>query len=232
MKLAVVLDPHSRSHYDPAEQGVQADILLTDAPKKMHLTSNIRYKNMDALSKAIDDFYQASAEVKVPRHIDGCPCCIETNTIRLLLATPLRELAPDDLVSYAYSALLTVGDCSDYLYFLPRIIEISIREDSWWPDIEVTARAIHSTDLELWPLRRREALLLLLLAVIDHIVDSGSYWRIDGWLCAIARMGVNVRPHLAKIETNTAAVLQYFEDNAQCLKDGKLCNAFWELPND
>jgi hypothetical protein len=186
---------------------------------------------MVALNNAIDDFYLAFADVPIPRHIDGCPCCIDDKEIARILSTPLREIAPDDLASYAASAFLTVGDVSDYLYFLPRIMEISIRDDSWWPDIEVTARAIHATHLQEWPPKRREALIALVTSVIENIVDSGSHRQIDGWLCAIARMELDVRPHLEKIETNSAAVLHYFEDNAEGLKFGKLCNPFWELPN-
>jgi hypothetical protein len=189
-------------------------------------------RNMDALSNAIDDLYRAFADVATPRHIDGCPCCIDDKRLSVLIATPLRDLAPDDLASYASSALLTVGDVSDYLHFLPRILEISIRDISWWPDIEVTARAICSTDLQSWPPHRRQALLSFLDAVVDHIIDSGSHWRIDDWLCAIARMALDVRPYLARIERNPAAVLEYFEDNAECLQNGALCNPFWELPNE
>ena len=33
------------------------------------------------------------------------------------------------------------------------------------------------------------------------------------------------------IATSTESVLEYFGDNANCLQNGKLCNAFWELPN-
>src|SRR4029453_11039601 len=102
---------------------------------------------MDPLTKAIDDLYQAFSDAAVPRHVDGCPCCIDDKQIAHLLKTPLREIEPGDLSAYASSALLTVGDVSDFLYFLPRIVEISIRDDAWWPDIEVTARAIQSAGL-------------------------------------------------------------------------------------
>ncbi len=186
---------------------------------------------MHALSQAIDDFYRAFVDVPAPLHIDGCPCCIDNQRIPHLLSTPLREIAPDDLASYASSALLTVGDVSDYLYFLPRIMDISIRDESWWPDVEVTARAIHSTGLCSWPPNRHAALVSLLDAVIQNVIKSKAYWQIDGWLCAIARMELDVRPWLTMIEIDSAAVLHYFEDNAEDLKFGKLSNAFWELPN-
>ena len=187
---------------------------------------------MTTLTDAIDYFYREFADIAIPHHIDACPCCVNDKRIPLLLATPLRKIQPDDLTSYASSALLTVGDVPDYLYFLPRILEISILENSWWPDIEVTAKAINSTRLESWPKHRRDALTALLMAVIDEIVDSDNHDRIDPWICAIASMGFDVHPYLARIEKSPAAVLEYFEDNAGCLKNkGRLRNAFWELPN-
>lgn len=186
---------------------------------------------MLALTQAIDDFYRAFSDVTAPYHIHGCPCCIDNKRIQYLLSTPLRQLSPDDLSSYASSALLTVGEVSDYLFFLPRIMEISILDESWWPDIEVTGRAIHSTQLQDWPSHRREALVILLNAVMQNVIESKAYWQIDGWLCAIARIGFDVRLYLAMIEKDSAAVLHYFEDNAEDIKDGKLGNAFWELPN-
>jgi hypothetical protein len=187
---------------------------------------------MSPLEVAIDRLYLAFADIAPPRHIDGCPCCIEAKQIPVLLATPLRSIVANELASYASSALLTVGEVPDYLYFLPRILEISVFDDSWWPDIEVTARAIHSTSLQSWPTVRIDALTLLLRAVIDDAIASCRYSRIDGWLCAIARMSFDVRPYLAQIEKSPAAVLQYFEDNAECLKRNELSNAFWELPNE
>lgn len=186
----------------------------------------------DAINNAIDDLYRAFDDFAMPLRINACPCCIDDENIRRLLTTPLRDITSDDLSSYAASALLTVGDIEDYWYFLPRIMEISIRDDSWWPDIEVTARAIKSTKIHSWPQTKRDALISLLYAFIDFIVENGSHSRIDEWLCAIARMDIDVRPALAAVEKNSEAVLQYWRDNAECLKEGKLCNAFWDLPNE
>lgn len=173
---------------------------------------------MRALTQAIDDFYGAFSDVAIPRQIDGCPCCIDNERIAKLISTPLRDLAPADLTSYASSALLTVGNVSDYLFFLPRIMEISTLDETWWPNIEITARAIHSTQLTTWPSHRREALTTLLSAVMQNVIESQAYWRIDSWLCAIARMDFEVRTYLAMIARDSAAVLHFFEDNAEALK--------------
>ena len=186
---------------------------------------------MKTLDGAIDDLYIAFSDVSVPQHVDGCPCCIDQKRILKLLSTPLRKIKPEDLAPYASSALLTVGDVSDYLYFLPRIIEVSVTEPSRWPDIEVTAKAIRSTEVESWASTRRYALHAVLDSLFDHIIETRAYWNLDSWLCACAILGVEVRPYLHQIEIHPDAVLHYFEDNERCLKSGRLCNAFWELPN-
>lgn len=186
---------------------------------------------MNSLDKAIDEFYQTCSDLPVPLTIEGCPCCVDANEMERLVRTPLREIEPDDISTFASKALLTVGTVSDYLYFLPRILELSIRDEWWWPDIEITARAICSTSIPSWTVSRRESLIKLLNAAIDDILQSSQFIRLDEWLCAIARMGFDVRPFLSKIESNTDAVLVYWRDNAECLAEEKLCNAFWEVPN-
>jgi hypothetical protein len=185
---------------------------------------------MNALQQSIDQVYTAFADVPKPRAIDGCPCCVEDKEVDKLLTTPLREISPNDLASYASSAFLTVGSVADYLYLLPRILEISATDDTWWPDVEVTGRAIRSSRPDSWPLSRRIALQRMFAAVIENAVEMGEYYKLDGWMCAIARSGFEIAPHLEQIATSPAAVLAYFEDNAACLPERKLCNAFWELP--
>src|SRR5258708_1169187 len=186
---------------------------------------------MDSLAEAIEDVYRTFSDVPVPSEIAACPCCMTAEEVEVLLAKPLPELTPAELSSYSSSALLTVGDVSDYLYYLPRILEISIRDDAWWPDIEVSAKKIKMTDPGSWTPDRRETLFAFFYVAISHFVESKNYERLDDCMCAVAAMDFEVRPFLALIETDPAAVLEYFEDNAKCLNQGKLCNAFWELPN-
>lgn len=185
---------------------------------------------MNALQESIDEVYGAFADVSKPQAIDGCPCCIEGKEIDRLLVTPLREISPKDLAPYASSAFLTVGSIADYLYFLPRILEISATDYTWWPDVEVTGRAIRSSVPDSWPLPRRVALQRMFASVINDAIQTCEYYKIDGWICAIARSGFDVAPCLEQLAKSPEAVLAYFDDNAACLPGRKLCNAFWELP--
>jgi hypothetical protein len=187
---------------------------------------------MSALSQSIERLYSAFADVPKPRVIEGCPCCIDSKNIDSLLATPLRNIPSEDLWSYAFSAFLTVGGAADYPYFLPRILELSAADDRRMPDIEVTGRAIRSCDPDSWAPARRDALRCFLSTVIADAIERGEFDKLDGWLCAIGRMGFDVRPHLQQIEQVPAAVLAYFESNESSLRQHKrLSNAFWELPS-
>jgi hypothetical protein len=187
---------------------------------------------MSGLADAIEQLFAAFANVPKPHVIHGCPCCIDRKNIATLLVTPLREIRSRDLSSYAFSAFLTVGEASDYLYFLPRILEISAAEDVSAPDIEVTGRAVAACEPASWPSQRRDALRQFLFAVIGDAIVRGSFYKLDSWICAIARMGFEVGPHLVQLEKAPAAVLEYFKDNEGCLRrHNTLCNPFWELPS-
>jgi hypothetical protein len=185
---------------------------------------------MSTLEEAIKSLYEAFAIVPKPHHIDGCPCCIDRKEVGALLAKRLRDLTPDEVSPYASSAFLTVGEAADYLYFLPRILEITATEPSWWPSAVVTGQAIRTAKPETWTAGQRGALHGFLESVIGAAIEVGDYRVLDHWICAIARMGFDVQPFLEQVAKCPAAVLAYFEWNAECLPRNKLANAFWELP--
>ena len=183
------------------------------------------------LSSSIEDLYRAFSDIEIPRVIEGCPCCIDDKNIADLLSIPLREISPDTLATYASSAFLTVGEIADYLYFLPRIIEISITDRDWWPDFEVTARAIKDSGVQSWPGHRRDAHVSLLEAWMDDLIETEDVWGIDGLMCGVGRMELDVKPFLDRIQRRPAAVIAFWEENAASLQVGELSNEFWERPS-
>jgi hypothetical protein len=185
---------------------------------------------MSPLEDAIEGLYRAFRATPKPRHIDGCPCCIDRKEIGVLVGKSVRLITPQELSSYASSAFVTVGDVADYLYFLPRILEITATDSSWWPDPEVTGRAIRSANPDSWTDSQRTALYDYLKAVVSYALQPGHYHELDSWMCAIGRMKFDVRPFLNEIAKCPEAVLDYFETNADSLPRNKLANAFWELP--
>jgi hypothetical protein len=186
---------------------------------------------MSPLDKSIEQLYLAFASVPRPAAIDACPCCVpEDETCQLTAASNVRTISPPLLASYASSAFLTAGSVADYLYYLPRILDISATDDSWWPDPEVTGRAIKAAEPDEWHADQRSAVDSFFTAVIHASLNPDRHHLIDSWMCAIAKSGFAVQPRLAAIQKHKAAVLSYFNDNAETLPQRKLTNAFWQLP--
>lgn len=183
---------------------------------------------MPELVTAIENVYLAFSDVPKPDSIGACPCCIDDDTLNRLTSTPLREVSDEDLAPYASSAFLTAGDVDDYLYFLPRILEVTISNDIWWPDIEVTGRAIRESKPSEWPSPRRKAVQSLFEAVFESFLAEQYYYRIDEWICGAARAGFDVLTLLRIVERSDEAVLELFNSNAGAVSGGQLGNHFWE----
>ncbi len=187
---------------------------------------------MDSLADSIDALYAAFRDVPKPRTIEGCPCCIDDKDICTLLSRPLRELTGGELSSYSSSAFWTVGDQADYLYFLPRIIDIACTESGWWPDIEVTGRAIGKTRPWNWAKSRRDTLIDVIRSVIAAAVSDENGCTIDEWICASAKMGLDVGIFLEEVAQSPEALLSYYEHNSEPLIRRKLGNAFWDQDDE
>lgn len=181
------------------------------------------------LQQAIEDTYAAFRDVPKPATVDGCPCCIEKKGISILLSKPLRDLSPDDLSHYAYSAFLTVGAVEDYVYFLPRILEILASKSNWCPDPEIVTRAIHTAGFHSWPDSRRRVLSRFFdEVVLDLLAKEDCGFDLDSWICALARLHVDLAPFLARIAANKTRLIELYAVNSQSLIKGRLSNGFWD----
>lgn len=184
--------------------------------------------------QALEDVYRVFGLQPKPREIDACPCCIDRQSLCILLSTPLRELTPDQLSPYASSVLLTAGDETDFRYFLPRILEISLHERHWWPDLEVVLGRLRLANWHAWSPSERGVLQSLFDAGFDDAIENagsnGFRLDVDTWLCALALSGANLQSYFAKLEAPAArrALLEWFERNAGTLETGGLWNSFWE----
>lgn len=181
------------------------------------------------LEQAIDGVYDAFRDIPRPTVIDGCPCCIDRKNICNLLSKPLRAIAPDDLGPYASSAFLTVGDTADYLYFLPRILDVLANESGWWPDVEVVARCLNAAGFHTWPEYQRMAVSRYFdEAFEDALSADRSSFELDDWVCALGRLHVDLTPFLARIVAHPRRLIDFYETNSVQIGKGRLSNAFWE----
>src|SRR5580704_16052492 len=124
------------------------------------------------LQTAIENVYAAFKDIPKPQSVDGCPCCIDEKGISILLTKPLRELSPDDLTHYAASVFLTVGSVEDFLFFLPRILEILALNSEWWPDPEVVGRALLTSGFHTWPSNKSQAVSNYFDAKINELLKQ------------------------------------------------------------
>lgn len=178
------------------------------------------------LQQIIEQVYPAF-QMPPPASIEGCPHCLDRPGVDALLKKPLRELTPEDLKSYVSSALLTLGTADDYLYFLPRILEI-LSDQSWF-EPEVVGRAIHSTGFTVWPEERRVIVLQFFEEVFVGLLkheQSGS--EIDAWLCALGRMHVDLGSYLDRIIVHGPQLIDLFEWNHEALSRDNLFSGFWD----
>jgi hypothetical protein len=144
-----------------------------------------------------------------------------------LTGDPLRKIPAEVVAWYAAKAMTTVGDEPLYLYYLPRIIELSILEESWYPDLEITGGKIEMSGYSNWPEKRRQALTRVFSSVIASILADEKFLELDSWITAITLSGVDIQPYLATLEQHPNAVLFYFFVNVNTFPNGQLRNAFW-----
>jgi hypothetical protein len=187
------------------------------------------------LAQAIEDLYQAFSDVPRPRTLTFCECCLNREQISILFSKPLRELSPDDLTDYAASVFNTGGAIADFLYFLPRILEIRITEDFWWPDPEVIGEAIHSSGFhQSWKDPHRRALLHFFDELVNSWAsDEDESTNIDHWICAFAILHLDLAPFLDRLAKDGPSLIEFYERNSRRLaKAGRLSSGFWEKAPD
>ncbi len=181
------------------------------------------------LKESIENLYRSFKDVPMPKNIEGCPCCVDKKEIGVLHKKSLRELTPDDLSGYASSVLKTVGSVEDFLYFLPRILEILVTDDGWWPDAEVVAGALELANFEQWPSHHKEAVLNYFNAVFEDILETDDTGlEIDTWICTFGRALTDVKPYLEQLSQYPDKVREFYFVNREELVKSKLSNPSWD----
>ena len=194
-----------------------------------------------SLTAAIDAVYDAFSDVKKPRGVDGCPCCMTADECDALTSKPLRELSSGELNGYSSCAMLTVGSEGDYAYFLPRILELSIADDAEWLDsIEIAADKLRMAGFDKWSEGKQSSIKQLWLEVIRNYLTSTSdpemlVWAasdIGSWLAAATLIPIPASPMLAEIDSSPEVIRELYNKNFETLVNGRLNNPFLEAPSD
>ena len=145
---------------------------------------------------AIEALYRAFAQRPRPTHLRGPDYKEPQANLAKLTSKPLRELTGADLGFYTRCAPWTLGTFEDLCHFLPRILELSLRD---LPDFVVDEQSLASKVL----IREREAGKALLTdlerAALEEAFLAGWEWeagqpersyRAEGWFEGLLLLGV------------------------------------------
>ncbi len=198
------------------------------------------YIEIMTLEVAIAEVNTAFFNVEKPSIVDGCPCCMTAEEYETLTSKPLRELTAGALSEYAGSVMLTMGSENDYLYFLPRILELSVEEGpDWFTSIEITGNKLQMAGFGRWSDERQTAIKNLWLAFVRDRSSSNNdpelvgflSWDIGSWLAAATLIPIPASPLLQVLETSPDVIREIYNHNFTTLFQGRLDNAFLEEPN-
>ncbi len=161
------------------------------------------------LAASIEELYQVfSAEA--PPLIEGCPCCIDTRNVDVLLSNPLRELNGDQLWRYITGAYLTLGDDRDFRYLMPRIFELAAVDPFAVPDTEIVLGKLAPARWETWKTSEKEAILEFIDAWFSAALEQDLVPGENGWidqtetiLCGMARAGLPLADWLIRLTEPT-----------------------------
>jgi hypothetical protein len=166
-----------------------------------------------------------------PMGIEGCPCCIGSRKVDVLVTKPLRTLSTDDLARYGSGAFLTVGGVNDFRYLLPRLFELSASDPGWYPSPEVIVGKLALAEWTTWRKAERIAVTNFLSAWFDRLApgwtEEDEYLGdIDPLLCGLARAGEDIAPYLGRLHRpeNINGLAQLRET-----WDDDRATAFWDI---
>jgi len=150
-----------------------------------------------SIALAVRQLYEL--EVPKPQDIEGCPCCIITEQISALLATPLPEITLDQMRPYARNVLSTVGSEADFRYFWPRMAELMVTAPSFgqFEEPELLLDRLRLADWSSWPDGERRATERYLAALIERLADEPLCpSEVNAWVCAVSQASDDVTPLL------------------------------------
>lgn len=192
----------------------------------------------DPLSPSIDTRVREALETvyrvfaaPAPLTIEGCPCCLATRGVDVLLTTPLRALTGQALWSYVSGVFYTVGSERDFRYLLPRILDVAINDPGSLNDIEIVLGKLKLAHWQSWSTDERTAIASLVDAWFERVLandlievaEGWTGWEAESLLCGAARAGLPLTRLLARLqEPDVAIVLADMKERAPEL------SGFWE----
>ena len=158
------------------------------------------------MRKALEAVYETFS-MHTPAVIEGCPCCIATRGVDVLLTTPLQTLTGQQLWRYVSGVFLTVGGEADFRYFLPRILDISVTDPANANDSEIVLGKLALANWRMWNIKEQEVIEEFLdawfeMALVQDLTETNEGWiggATESVLCGAARSGIPLNRWLIRL---------------------------------
>lgn len=160
-----------------------------------------------AIARLYQTFARFDSSLKT---MAACSCCVTRDEVEALFSAPLAQLPPNRLQRYAFKAISTWGDENDFKHFLPRLLELALKNDligdslafgfekAGWPSwAEVEVEAVRA----FWPF------------AVESALQNESFALVD-WFALWVSLNEDLAPLLLLLER---ASDQVFLDAATCI---------------
>jgi hypothetical protein len=169
---------------------------------------DVQHRLNCALAAVYDAF-----DSPVPAKIEGCPCCIDTRNVDILLSAPLKQISGQMLWRYVSGAFYTIGDIEDFRYFLPRILDISINDPSNANDPEIVLNKLRLAGWKTWSASEYAVLAEFLdawfeSALSEDLAEVEEGWlgtRVESVICGASLAGFSIAPWLSRLTQPSAS---------------------------
>lgn len=106
----------------------------------------------------IERLYYVFSRYELNEKVTGCYCyvCMDESSNNFLQAKPIKEIDAEEFNQYLGSVDIATGNCNDFKYFLPRILEHLIYDNN----LSIhTWNVLFRVDFENWPNDEKSAVV-------------------------------------------------------------------------
>ena len=160
---------------------------------------------------AIENLYSTFSKYPFKSTIEGCPCCVSDSDKSTLHSKQLRELKDEDLSRYAFKAMSTWGDVTDYKHYLPRIFELTARRELI-VDTFVTLQKLEDGKWKEWESEEQETINEFLKAWWKYDINCATYFDSE-ILVELHKLILDIKPMLNvwNVDPETQGFKNYVE---------------------
>lgn len=154
---------------------------------------------LEDLARAVADAYEVFSRYTVGSTLDVCRCnvCMDAETEKSLVTTPLREIPASGLCEFTNSAH-GEGRAEEVKYFLPRFFEVmAAGEACSWIDSLLSLERLRYWDWRAWDSAEVEAIERFAVTFFWAVLTCPEHFRLyplNDLLILLSRVRVDIMP--------------------------------------